>query len=72
MNLACTDFEDIGISRGGTTNCATIYRPVTPIDERQIRHLVCVRLKHLLYDFLGGVLGLLPVVFLHKRPKTPP
>ena len=34
------------------------------IDDRQITHLICVRLKLLLYDFLGGVLGLLRVVFL--------
>ena len=34
------------------------------LDDRQITHLICVRLKHLLYDFLGGVLCLLPVVFL--------
>ena len=27
------------------------------IDERQITHLVCARLKYDLYDFLGGVLG---------------
>ena len=33
------------------------------VDDRQITHLICVRLKHLLYDFLGGVLGP-PVVFL--------
>ena len=33
------------------------------LDDRQITHLICVRLRHLLYDFLGGVLGLLPVVF---------
>ena len=32
------------------------------IDNRQITHLICVRLKYLLYDFLGPVLGLLPVV----------
>ena len=42
------------------------------LDDRQITHLIRVRLKLLLYDFLGGVLGLLPVKFLHKRPKTPP
>ena len=34
------------------------------LDDRQITHLICVRLKHLLYDFLGGVLGPLPVVFV--------
>ena len=27
------------------------------IDERQITHLICARLKYDLYDFLGGVLG---------------
>ena len=25
------------------------------IDDRQITHLICVRLRHLLYDFFGGV-----------------
>ena len=43
-----------------------------PLDDRQITHLICVRLRHLLYDFLGGVLRLLPLVLLYKRPKTPP
>ena len=28
----------------------------TLIDERQITHLICARLKYDLYDFLGGVL----------------
>ena len=37
---------------------------VALLDLRQITHLICVLLKHLLYDFWGGVLGLLPVVFL--------
>ena len=43
------------------------------IDGRQITHLICVHLKHLLYDFWGGgVLGLLPVVFLkYKSQNTP-
>ena len=42
------------------------------LDDRQITHLICVRLKHLLHDFLGGVLGLLPVVSLMKKTQTPP
>ena len=42
------------------------------LDDRQITHLICVRLKHLLSDFWGGVLGLLPVVSLYRRPKTAP
>ena len=43
-----------------------------PLDDCQITHLICVRLKHLLYDFWGAVLGLLLVVFLYKRPKNSP
>ena len=38
-------------------------RDVT-VDERQIAHLICARLKYDLYDFFRGVLGLLPVLFL--------
>ena len=34
------------------------------LDDSQIAHLICVRLKHLLYDFWAGVVGLLPVVFV--------
>ena len=34
------------------------------LDDRQITHLICARLKHDLYDFFRGVLGLLPVLFL--------
>ena len=41
------------------------------LDDRQITHLSCVRLRHLLYDFLGGVLGLLPVISYIKGPKHP-
>ena len=63
--------------KGGlhTVHCKTVaYLPCRPValDNRQITHLICVRLKHLLYDFLEGVLGLFPVVFLYKRTKTPP
>ena len=36
----------------------------TSVDERQITHLICARLKYDLYDFFRGVLGLLPVLFL--------
>ena len=25
------------------------------LDDRQITYLICVRLRHVLYDFLGGV-----------------
>ena len=27
------------------------------LDDRQITHLICVRLRHLLYDFLRGCFG---------------
>ena len=30
---------------------------ISRLDNRQITHLICVRLKHLLYDFLGGDYG---------------
>ena len=52
-------------------NSQTPERDWNFLDDRQMTHLICVRLKHLLYDFLGGVLGLLPVVFLYKGPKHP-
>ena len=41
------------------------------IDERQIT-LIRARLKYDLYDFFGVVLGLLPALFLYKRPKNTP
>ena len=34
------------------------------IDEGQITHLICARLKYDLYDFFRAVLGLLPALFL--------
>ena len=40
------------------------------IDEGQITHLICARLKYDLYDFLGGVLGCFLFFFLWKRPKN--
>ena len=42
------------------------------VDDRQITHLIGVRLKHFLYVFLGVFGGPFPVVFLFKRPKTTP
>ena len=41
------------------------------LDDRQITHLICVRLKHLLYDFLGGVLGLFNKKQQEEGPKPP-
>ena len=49
----------------------TVRRP-WQLEDRQITHLICVRLKHVLYDFLGGVLGLLPVVFLFTETQNTP
>ena len=43
---------------------------MTNLDDRKITHLICVRLRHLLYDFLGGVLGLL--YQKNNRKETPP
>ena len=42
------------------------------LDDRQITHLICVRLKHLLYDFLEGVLGLLYRKQQEGDPEHPP
>ena len=42
------------------------------IDDRQITHLICDCLKHLLYDLFRGVLGLLYKKTTGRRPKTPP
>ena len=38
--------------------------PAGFLDERQITHLICARLKYDLYDFFRAVLGLLPALFL--------
>ena len=35
------------------------------LDDRQITHLICVRLKHLLYDFLRGCYG----PFIYEKPQ---
>ena len=45
-----------------------------PRDDRQITHLICVYLKHLLYAFfLGCVFGAsFRLFFFYKRPKAPP
>ena len=52
--------------------CLKGVKSESVLDDRQITHLICVCLKHLLKDFLGGVLGLLPVVFLiYKALNTP-
>ena len=43
------------------------------LDDRQITHLICVRLRHFLCDFLWGCFG---PFYIRKttgrRPKTPP
>ena len=44
------------------------------LDDRQITHLICVCLRHLLYDFLRGCFGppSFCCCFSYQRPKTPP
>ena len=42
-----------------------------PLDDRQITHLICVRLKHLLYDFLGVFWASFLLLFLYKSPYHP-
>ena len=46
---------------------------IAPIlDERQITHLICARLKYDLYDFLGGVWGLLYKKKNRKQAQNTP
>ena len=47
-------------------------RSLTQLDDCQITHLICVRLKHMLYDFLVGVLGLLKKKNNRKKAQNPP
>ena len=43
------------------------------LDERQITHLICARLKYDLYDFFRGCFGPASCSFsCIKGPKTPP
>ena len=42
-------------------------------EQGQITHLICARLKYEIYmTFLGGVLGLLPVLFLVEKAQKHP
>ena len=43
------------------------------LDDRQITYLICVRLRHLLYDIFRGCLGpFYKGKTTGRRPKTPP
>ena len=42
------------------------------LDERQITHLVCARLKYDLYDFFRGVFGFASCYFFIYRPQNTP
>ena len=48
------------------------YIGLKNFDDRQIAHLICVRLKHLLYDLFRVFLGHLPVVFLLEKAQNTP
>ena len=56
---------------GQESTCGMPVSASKRVENRQITHLICLCLKHLLYDFWGGALGVLPVVFSYKRPKAP-
>ena len=55
------DRSGISLDFSGTSRPAS-FLGFKGVDDREITHLICVRLKHLLFS--GGVLGLLPVLFL--------
>ena len=42
------------------------------LDERQITHLICARLKYDLYDFFRAVWACFLLFFLYKRPQNTP
>ena len=68
-------FVILGVSQVTTLVLAfsTLWNTMYSRDDRQITHLICVRLRHLLYDFLGGVLDLFYRRKIPgRRPKTPP
>ena len=44
------------LSRGVFSSAGSFgFSGTKNLDDRLITHLICVRLRHLLYDFLGGV-----------------
>ena len=43
-----------GVQQNAETACV-LGCVLKTLDDRQITHLICVRLRHLLYDFFGGV-----------------
>ena len=45
--------------------------PCASLDDRQITHLICVRLQHLLYDFLGVLWASFLLFSYIKGPKHP-
>ena len=59
-------FTSSGVDGKSCSFFAQIWRAdaLLILDDRQVTHLICVRLQDLLYDLLGGVLGLLAVVSL--------
>ena len=50
----------------------SIRAKIPILDDRQITHIIRICLKNLLHDFLGGVLGLLPIVFLIQKAQNTP
>ena len=47
-----------------TTSCNFNCDNLAKIDERQITHLICARLKYDLYDFFRGCFGPASFLFL--------
>ena len=58
-NKGAPDIAPKSFSKKGPKWCSV---PSRNLDERQITHLICARLKYDLYDFFRGCFG--PVSFL--------
>ena len=72
MFMDCLVKEVVLLTVGVSKKQKTLSVSTKGADDRQITHLICVRLRHLLYDFLGCVLGRLCKKTTGRRPKTPP
>ena len=59
-------------SVGATQPLKGMLQETEVLDDRQITHLIRVHLKHVLYDFLEGVLGLLYKKNNRKEAQSTP
>ena len=74
MHLVCTlliflVFAIILVFLVFSLSCPRGFQGSAKIDDRQITRLICVRLRHLLYDFFRGVFG--PLLYKKQQEGGP-